>query len=81
MLREEVDKLKNKGFIYDALYPKWVSNPVLVRKANGKWRTCIDYLALNKACPKDNFSLPRIDQLVDSTVGHELLLFMDAYSG
>jgi len=54
---------------------------VLVKKANGKWRVCIDYSDLNKACPKDSFPLPRIDQLVDSTAGHELLSFMDAYSG
>lgn len=80
-LKEEVDKLKTNGFIRDALYPEWVSNPVLVRKPNGQWRTCIDYSDLNKACPKDSFPLPRIDQLVDSTARHELLSFMDAYSG
>lgn len=80
-LKEEVDKLKTNGFIGDAQYPEWVSNPVLVQKPNGKWRTCIDYSDLNKACPKDSFPLPRIDQLVDSTAGHELLSFMDAYSG
>src|SRR5574338_128227 len=80
-LREEVDKLKANGFIRDALYPEWVSNPVLVKKANGKWRTYVDYSDLNKACPKDSFLLPRIDHLVDSTAGHELLSFMDAYSG
>ncbi|VVA39473.1 PREDICTED: Transposon, partial [Prunus dulcis] len=45
------------------------------------WRMCQDYTDLNKACPKDSFSLPRIDQLVDATAGHELLSFMDAYSG
>lgn len=48
---------------------------------NGKWRTCTDFSDLNKAYPKDGFSLPRIDQLVDATVGHELLSFMDAYFG
>ena len=53
----------------------------MVKKSNVKWRICIDYTDLNKACPKDCFPLPRIDQLVDSTAGHELLSFMDAYSG
>ncbi|XP_022157402.1 uncharacterized protein LOC111024109 [Momordica charantia] len=53
---------------------------VLVKKSNGKWRVCIDFTSLNKACPKDSFPLPRIDQLVDATAGHELLSFMDAYS-
>jgi len=80
-LREEVDKLIKNNFIREVLYPEWVSNPVLVRKPNGKWRTCVDFSDLNKACPKDSFPLPRIDQLVDATAGHELLSFMDAYSG
>ena len=80
-LKEEVGKLKSNGFIRDSTYPDWISNPVLVKKANGKWRTCIDFSDLNKACPKDSFPLPRIDQFVDSTAGHELLSFMDAYSG
>ena len=62
-------------------YPKWLANVVLVKKANGKWRMCVDFTDLNKACPKDNFPLPRIDQLVDSTTGHKLLTFMDAFSG
>ena len=42
---------------------------------------CIDYIDLNKACPKDSFPIPRIDQLVDATAGHGILSFMDAYSG
>ena len=54
---------------------------VLVKKANGKWRMCVDFTDLNKACPKDSFPLPKIDQLVDSTAGHSLLSFMDAFSG
>jgi len=48
---------------------------------NGKWRMCVDFTDLNKACPKDSFSLPRIDQMVDSIAGHKLLTFMDAFSG
>jgi hypothetical protein len=42
---------------------------------------CVDYTGLNKACPKDPFPLPRIDQVIDSTAGSELLCFLDAYSG
>ena len=53
---------------------------MLVKKANGKWRLCIDFTDINKACPKDSFPLPRIDLIVDATVGHELLRFMDAFS-
>ena len=69
------------GFIQEVYYPDWLINVVLVKKANGKWRMCVDFTSLNKACPKDSFPLPRINQLVDSIVGHKLLTFMDAFSG
>ncbi|XP_023892579.1 uncharacterized protein LOC112004567 [Quercus suber] len=61
--------------------PDWLANVVLVKKANGKWRIWVDFTDLNKACLKDSFPLPRIDQLVDSTAGHKLLTFMDAFLG
>ena len=80
-LKEEVDKFLSNGFIKESFYPSWLAKPVLVKKPNGKWRTCIDFTDLNKACPKDSFPLPRIDQLVDATLGHALLSFVDAYSG
>ncbi|XP_024029735.1 uncharacterized protein LOC112094037 [Morus notabilis] len=60
-LKEEVDKLINNSFIREAHYPKWVSNPVLVKKPNGAWRTCVDFSDLNKAYLKDGLPLPRID--------------------
>lgn len=53
----------------------------MVKKSSRKWRMCIDFTNLNKACPKDSFPLPRIDLLVDSTSSHELLSFMDGFSG
>ena len=62
-------------------YPEWLANVALVKKANGKWRLCIDFTYINRACPKDGFPLPRIDLIVDATVGHELLSFMDAFFG
>ncbi|KAI5343814.1 hypothetical protein L3X38_011690 [Prunus dulcis] len=80
-MRTEIDKLQTIGFIREATYPVWLANSVMVRKSTGGWRMCKDYTDLNKACPKDSFPLPRIDQLVDATAGHELLSFMDAYSG
>ncbi|XP_074322718.1 uncharacterized protein LOC141659690 [Apium graveolens] len=80
-LAEEVERLLDVGLIRESFYPEWLENPVLVKKPNDKWRTCVDFTDLNKACPKDSFPLPRIDQLVDATAGHALLSFMDAYSG
>nr|XP_023885253.1 uncharacterized protein LOC111997403 [Quercus suber] len=77
---DEVNKLLTINFIREVYYPEWLANVVMVKKANGKWRMCIDFMDLNQACPKDSFPLPRIDQLVDSTAGHKLLTFMDAFS-
>ena len=77
---EEVTKLLTVGFIGEVYYPDWLANVILVKKANGKWRMCVYFTNLNKACPKDGFSLPRIDQLMDSTAEHKLLTFMDAFS-
>ena len=53
--------------------------PPIVKKPNGKWRMCVDFMDLNRVCPKDSYPLPRIDNLVDSTARHELLSFMDAF--
>ena len=80
-IMEEVEKLLTAGFIREVYYPKWLVNVVMVKKSNGKWRMCVDFIDLNNACPKDSFPLPRIDQLVDSTIGHKLLTFMDAFLG
>ena len=80
-INEEVGKLLQAGAIREVEYPEWLDNVVLVKKANGKWRLCIDFTDINKACPKDSFPLPRIDLIVDATAGHELLSFMDAFSG
>ena len=60
-ITDEVTKLLATGFIQEVHYPKWLANVVLVKKANGKWRICVDFTDLNRACPKDSFPLPRID--------------------
>ena len=78
---EEIAKLLAAGFIMEVFHPEWLANPVLVRKKNKTWSMCIDYTILNKACPKDPFALPRIDQVIDSTACYELLSFLDATSG
>ena len=69
------------GFIQEVYYPKWLANVVIVNKSNKKLRMCVDFTNINNACPKDSFPLPRINQLVDSTASHELLTFLDAFSG
>ena len=62
-------------------YPKWLTNVVVVPKKGGKWRVCVDYMDLNKACLKDSFPLQRIDQIVDASTGHRILSFLPAFSG
>ena len=81
VIHEEVTWLLKARFIRHVDYPTWLANPVLVRKPDGSWRMCVDYTSLNKACPKDEYPLPQIDQIVDSTLACELLCFLDAYSG
>jgi hypothetical protein len=77
---EEIARLLATGFIKKVYRPEWLANPVLVRKKSGKWRICVDYTSLNKACPKHPFSLPHVDQVVDSTLGCETLCFLIVYS-
>lgn len=69
------------GYIREVKYPEWLSNVVIVKKSNGNWRMCVDFTNLNKACPKDYFPVPNIDRIVDASVGHQLLTFMDAILG
>jgi hypothetical protein len=78
---EEVARLMAVGFTREMHHPMSAANPVLVKKRNVSWRMCVDYTRLDKACPKDRFPLPRIDRVMESTVGCELLSFLDAYSG
>ena len=68
-------------FIREVYYPNWLANIIIVKKPNGKWRMCIDFMDLNKACTKNSYPLFQIDTLVDSTTKHQLLSFMDAFSG
>jgi len=81
VVREETQKLLSAGHIRGIQYPEWLANVVLVKKANGKWRMCVDFTDLNKVCPKDSYPLPSIDALVDSASGCNVLSFLDAFSG
>ena len=80
-IMHKVDKLLAAGFIKEVYYLEWLANVVMVKKTNGKWRMCVDFINLNDACLKDSFPLPRINQLVDSTTRHKFLTFMDTFSG
>lgn len=81
MVKKELQKLLDAKFIQPIDYSKWISNMVPVKKPNGKIYIYTNFRVLNKACPKDDFQLPNIDNLVDAMVGHEMLSLMDEFSG
>ena len=78
---EELAKLIEVGFIRETNHPDLLANLVMVPKKEKYWRLCVDFKDINKACPKDPFPLPRIDQIIDATAGHDSLCFLNAYSG
>jgi hypothetical protein len=79
--KAEVHRLLEANFIEPVAYPTWLTNVVMVQKKSSKWRMCIDFTSLNKACPKDNFPLPRIDKIVDSVAGCKVMSLLDCFSG
>ena len=79
VVKSEVTKFKQVGAIKEVFYPQWLANTVVVKKKTRKWHACVDFTDLNKACPKDPFPMPWIDQLVDATVGHHRMSFLDAF--
>ena len=81
IIQTKVNNILASRFIREVKYPEWLANVVVVPKKGGKWHVCVDYTDLNEACPKDSFPLPRIDQIVDATAGHDILSFLDAFSG
>ena len=81
VVQKEVERLLQIGAIRDLLYPTWLSNTVVIKKKNEKWKVCIDFTNLNQACLKDPFPLPKIDQLVDPTARHNRMSFLDAFQG
>jgi hypothetical protein len=78
---EELSRLLAAGFVTEVQHPNWIADLVLIPKKSRKWWMCVDYMSLNKACLKDPFPLPWIDQVMDLTVVCEILSFLDAYSG
>ena len=80
IIQMEIDKLA-VGFIREVKYPNRLVNVVVIPKKDRKWRVCVDYTNLNEVCPNDSFHLPWINQIVDSTVEHRMLSFLDAFFG
>lgn len=80
-IKVEIEKMLNAGFIYPIALPEWVSNLVAVNKKEGKIRICTDFRDFNKACPKDNYPMLFIDQILDDCAGDDIFSFMDGFSG
>jgi hypothetical protein len=80
-IKLEVEKLLKASFIYPVALTEWVSNPVPIDKKGGSIRICVDYRDINKACPKDNFPTPFVDQIVDDCASSEIFSLMDGFSG
>ena len=81
VVKQKAKRLKEAGAIKEIFFLEWLANTVVVRKKNGKWRVCVDFIDLNQACPKDPFPMPKIDQLVDATYGHLRMSFLEAFQG
>lgn len=79
-MQQEMDKLFNYRYINELYYPNQLANVVMVKKANSQCRMCINFTYLSKTYPKDNFRMPKIDQIVGVTIGHLTFLFIDSYS-
>ena len=74
-------KLKEAGATKEIFFPDWLANTMVVKKKNDKWKVCVDFIDLNRACLKDPFPVLKIDQLVDATYGHPHMSFLDAFQG
>jgi hypothetical protein len=79
--KAEVQMLLDAGFICKVQYPTWLANIVMMKKKNDKWRMCTNFTILNKYCRKDEFPLSRIDKVVDSAAGYEMMALLDCFLG
>lgn len=79
-IREKIKKQFDAGFLVVAKYSQWVANIVPIIKKDKMVRTCVDYQDLNIASPKDDFSFPHIDILVDNIAQYSLFSSRDGFS-
>ncbi|KAM1677542.1 hypothetical protein ACFX1R_039513 [Malus domestica] len=80
-IKDELVRLLKAGFIRTARYVEWLANIVPVLKKNGALRICIDFRNLNLATPKDEYTMPISDLLIDVVANHAILSFMDGHAG
>ncbi|GJV81092.1 reverse transcriptase domain-containing protein [Tanacetum coccineum] len=80
-IHTQVEELTKANILREVKYQTWVSNPVIVKKASERWKLCVDFMDINKACPKEHHSLPMIEQKVEDLHRHRLKCFLDAYKG
>ncbi|GJX31498.1 reverse transcriptase domain-containing protein [Tanacetum coccineum] len=80
-IRIQVEELTKVNILREVKYQMWVSNPVIVRKADGRWKLCVDFTDINKACPKEHHPLPTADKKVEDLYKYWLKCFLDAYKG
>jgi hypothetical protein len=78
-VKSEVKRLLDATIIREVMYPKWLANTVPVKKKNVKWRMCINFTDLNKATPKHNYPLPRMDQVIDSVANAAIMFLLDCF--
>ena len=79
IVKEEVEKLKRVGAIKEVFFQEWLANTMVVKKKNGNWRVCVNFIDLNRACLKDPFPVLKIDQLVNATVEYQRMSFLEAF--
>jgi hypothetical protein len=80
-VKKEVGKMLEAGFIRLCRYAEWISSVVPVQKKDGRWRVCMDFRDLNRATPKDEYSMPITETLINVAAGHKILSFMDGNAG
>nr|GEU42506.1 reverse transcriptase domain-containing protein [Tanacetum cinerariifolium] len=80
-IHTQVEELTKANILREVKYQTWVLNPIIVKKASQRWKLCIDFTNINKACPKEHHSIPMIEQKVEDLYKHRLKCFLDAYKG